>query len=205
MDALFTKSLSSNANTIINIDFFKLAKKNFNSTSFTDKTKEPTVQFELLSEDSKTSKNEPSLHFTNFIGKKTDQNNIANVIKLFDDLTSLQSKQLTAVNLMDRVTKIFELYNYQEPNEQLETNVAKADLKDGLGNQQGVRIYFTFEHEVKEKEWLIHTKIILIDLYHLVIPSRHGKLTADKAKTINYDINRHNNECLSNQLLVHKA
>lgn len=191
----FRKSLKNSPS--LDIDFLKLAKINFRSTDFIDTTKEPRVSFQLFSDESQKSKNYPSQHFTNYIGKLTDQTNVNRVLELFKDLSSLQRKELTTVRLDPRIISILKLYNYEEIDDIVETNVVKADIKDSLSNQNGIRVFLTFEHKENNGEWIIHTKVILVDLYHLVIPSKFKGMSAIKAKEHIYNLHRNNKQCLS--------
>lgn len=199
MDNLFSKSMVEKGK--FHVDFMKLASKNFNHQSFSKTTKEPNVVFELLTEESKKSKNISNLHFTNFIGKPTNQNHLARVVDLFSDLSTLSNMELTTVHLFPRVINILNLYHFVESLDQVESNVVKVDLKDILGNQIGVRIYCAFDHEVVDEQWLVFTKVILVDLYHLVIPSEYNGMNPKKAKEHNYKLNKDNKDCLSNYLV----
>ncbi|MEB9507246.1 hypothetical protein P4J13_25275 [Bacillus anthracis] len=193
---LFSKSLDTKPS----IDFLKLAKRTFTGDKFLSTTKEPKIIFELLSEDSKKSKRLDSDHFTNFIGLKTHYNILKRVEEIFNNLYIIQTKEISSVNLKDRIKKILSQYHYQPSTEELETDVVKVDLKGSLGVQDGVRVFLTFSHGNEKDEWVIYAKIIMVDLYHLVIPSQYQGMTAERAKKHNFNQNRANNTCISDYL-----
>jgi hypothetical protein len=195
----FKKSFSGS----LNIDFLRLAKNNFKSEKFEVSTKEPKVVFELLSGDSYKSKQDHSLCFTNFISDRTDYVTLARLEELFKDLSSIQSHQLNSVNMKERIENILSLYHFQNSEDLVESKVMKADLKGSLSNQDGVRAYFTFDHEVVEGEWIAKTQVIMIDLFHLVIPSKHKGKTADRSMRDTYHTNMNNKTCMSAFLNSH--
>jgi hypothetical protein len=192
---LFSKSLDTKPS----IDFLKMARRNVPG-KFIDTTKEPRIVFELLSADSNKSKIDRPLHFTNFISTRTNHNILFRLEEIFRDLRVLQSKEITSVDLRDRIIQILNLYNFQPSGDQVETDVVKVDVKGVLGVQDGVRVFLTFDHQMVEDEYIIFSKIILVDLYHLVIPSHFQGRTPERAKVHSFNQNLGNNICISNYL-----
>lgn len=97
----------------------------------------------------------------------------------------------------DRIAEIIKLFITDFDVNDLETDeVGKVSLKDSFGKNTGVRVYFIVD------SLKLEYKVILIDIFHLVIPSQHTtkkgrKIDREKKLNTTFNENRSNNKCIS--------
>lgn len=189
---LFSKSLKTK------IDLSDRKKRSFSERHREKFKPKKEKEVKLFSEDIIKSVNNKSLKFTNHYSSLTSFEILKRVEDLSDDLTVIRTLPMTTVEFNDdRITKIIQLYIEDfAPKELNEDVVMKVSLVDSFGLQDGVRIYFIMNETFDAYE------IILIDLYHLVIPSNHttrNKKRITKKEMLNrtYEKNINNEKCIS--------
>lgn len=193
-DDLFIKSVKDNIKVLPNKKFTERHSDKF----------QPREEREVrvYSEQVLKSKKNHSLKFTNFLPKKATTEVIIRLYDLRKNPNIVRELDMEPVTFSDkRIEKIIRLFIDDFEQEDLEDEqVAKVTMKDTLGKTSPVRVYFIFNHKLRVYE------IILIDLYHLVIPSKHpnkkGKLMSkERVLEKNYRTNEYNNVCISKYLI----
>ncbi|MFZ3590004.1 hypothetical protein ACOI1C_12165 [Bacillus sp. DJP31] len=96
----------------------------------------------------------------------------------------------------EKIKKCIGLY-FDITNEE-DSVIFKSQLLDSLGNQTGVRVYAVADVNVDDDHPRAEYKIVLIDPFHLVIPSefrdpRRGRLTKSQMEAEVYNKNIQNN------------
>jgi hypothetical protein len=191
LDDLFTKSLKPQN------DLLERKKRSF-SERHQDKFKpEKKKEVKFYNEQTIKSVHNKDLKFTNFFSGKTKCNVLQRLYELSKDLSVIRSLSPTTVNFnRKRIAQIIKLYiDDFDPKDLEEDKVMKVTLEDSLGQQDGVRLYFLLNKTFDAYE------IILIDLFHLVIPSKHRKkgrmIDRESMLNITYNQNKNNNKCIS--------
>lgn len=134
------------------------------------------------------------LKFTNFFSDHTDGSIINRIYELSNDLDILKSGNIEMeVNFNnDRIVNIIKLFISDFDVESLgEDKVRKVTLVDPFGMKGQVRVYFIISNDFNSYE------IIAIDLFHLLIPSKHGGKSSDRMLNLTYESNKNNNRCLT--------
>jgi len=96
-----------------------------------------------------------------------------------------------------RITDILNLNLFDfDPKALKNDAIVKVDLRNEFNQQDGVRIFVFMDFKNKAYD------IIMVDLFHLVIPSKHKK--KDKHTVLNgtYQKNKRNDQCISSVINV---
>lgn len=138
------------------------------------------------------------LKFTNYYSNKTKSEVLQRVEELSEDLSIVRNFSPNTIDFnKKRIERIIKLYiNDFDSSDLEEDKVMKVTLGDSLGQQDGVRLYFLLNTKLDAYE------ILLIDLFHLVIPSdlkdRKGKIIKqDKVLNSTFSDNQNNQICIS--------
>lgn len=140
------------------------------------------------------------LKFTNFYSYGTDVSIKNRLEDLSCDLSIIKERDFdTNVNFNNnRIADIIKLSIPDFDVKDVEKGeVRKVSLTDSFGCKTGVRVYFLLDPVSSTYQ------IIVIDLFHLVIPSQHKDKKGNrkgKEKMLNetFNKNKNNKECISN-------
>lgn len=142
---------------------------------------------------------EKELMFTNFICDKIPSNIKIRLTELGEDLNIIRDYDLEPVTFNDdRIANIFSLYIAGFNTDELtKDEIMKVSLNNAFGERKGVRVYLRMNMEVIE--------LLLIDPFHLVIPSRYQikkrkkmkSYTAEEMKKRTFLENQNNSVCIS--------
>lgn len=192
LDKLFLKSLPKiDGSDRINRSFSERHQERF-------KPKEEK-KVTLYNDEAVISKFDQSLKFTNYLSVKMESSISMRLEELGQDLSLVkETGSFEPINFSkERITNIINLYLIDfNPGELEEDKVMKVSLRDSFGKKEGVRVYFILNNSLDVYE------IILIDVFHLLIPSRHrdkkGRVfDADKMMNVTFEEHRNNKECIS--------
>jgi hypothetical protein len=180
---------------------FSLASKKFESDGFIDSTKRGrrfekdlsriTPDIDFYSVDVMRSKASHDHQFTNFIKHSTDQ---AIKTGIFDILTNpgvIESSRAGEVEMKPEILACLNLYVNPMPQGAI---VLKCNMTDSLGNPKSVRVFVLMILQSEPLKMIY--RIILVDPFHLVIPSLHNGMTKDEMKRTMYNENRDNKICM---------
>ena|SRR5690625_2949794 len=163
-DDLFLKSLDKNKKKYDLTDRIKRTFKERNREKFQPK-KDREVNF--FNPEVVKSKIDKKLKFTNFYSNTTHFAVKERINELSEDLSIIRDCIPEEVNLNDRIIDIIKLFIPDFEVQLIEDDqIMKVRLENQLGQQDGVRIYYLLNEKFDAYE------IIIIDLFHLVIPSR---------------------------------
>jgi hypothetical protein len=113
-------------------------------------------------------------------------------------MASVNSVDLNEVVMNNRVLSCLSLYDDFVTDETL---YVKQNLKSISGSATPIRLYFKFDKiSVHEDEVGYSLSLVLIDLFHLVIPSDHNGLSAEKMLKKTFHDNVNNMECISDYI-----
>lgn len=170
--------------------------------AFEIKCEEPTVKVEWHRDFSVKSKHLPSYKFTNFIDVFSEPNTEFAISKMNEDLNCIK-KRVSSVDITsqnrDRLLGI--INNYLDgPSYNFEDDFKKTTLPDMLGAEGSFRVVSLFYKDMKTKEHFLY--ILFVDPYHLFIPSKHKKKTADEMLADTYAKYNSNLNCISKLIKV---
>ncbi|MFB4260538.1 hypothetical protein ACE106_15450 [Shouchella clausii] len=138
--------------------------------------------------------------FTNFLNNKTDRDVIAKIVHIFNDPFYLKNSSIDGISMTEKLHSCINEYvpiNYEE------AYIFKANVKGSLGDKSPLRVYLYLEvtPTAKQEELNKRLGIILLDPFHLAIPSRHkeGKkhYTKEEMEKITYNRNKNNVKCMT--------
>lgn len=179
------------------IDVSQVTKRNFSNylqEQFKPK-KEKEIRF--FNEQSITSKESKQDKFTNFLYEDTDILILERIMSFLSDITMLKDLNSTTVSFKndekaERISNIIKLYISDfEISSKDEDRIRKAPIVSRLNTNENVRVYFMINDNFDTYE------IILIDPFHLVIPSDYKKKKAKQVLNETYNANQYNGECIS--------
>lgn len=143
------------------------------------------------------SKQSEKLKFTNFLSSSPG-NEFYRLESLVNDVSVLNNMKTDTVNFNNkRITDILNLNLFDfNPRALNDDSIVKVDLRNEFNQQDGVRIYVYMDTNSGAYD------IIMVDLFHLVIPSKHKK--KDKHTVLNetYRKNERNDQCISSVINV---
>lgn len=189
---MFLKSLKPKIN---------FAEKRSNSFKSSGVNLKPTEEKKVVvyNESVIQSKLNERYKFTNYYSDRTDAEIMNRLDALSSDLNIIKECDLEdTINFNDdRIAEIIKLFITDFDVNDLEADeVGKVSLKDSFGKNTGVRVYFIVD------SLKLEYKVILIDIFHLVIPSQHTtkkgrKMDREKMLNTTFNENRSNNKCIS--------
>lgn len=189
---MFLKSLKPKIN---------FAEKRSNSFKSSGVNLKPTKEKKVVvyNENVIQSKLNERYKFTNYYSDRTDAEIMNRLDALSSDLNIIKECDLEdTINFNDdRIAEIIKLFITDFDVNDLEADeVGKVSLKDSFGKNTGVRVYFIVD------SLKLEYKVILIDIFHLVIPSQHTtkkgrKIDREKMLNTTFNENRSNNKCIS--------
>lgn len=109
------------------------------------------------------------LKFTNYISSHISSDIQIRITELSENLNIIRNFDLDPVNFNNsRITDIIALcVEGFNPEELEDDSIMKVSLKDSFGENNGVRVYLIINNHLDLIE------ILLIDPFHLLIPSKH--------------------------------
>lgn len=178
---------------LVNEEFLP-SREEFNSNKIEiDLKKGIDKEVVFYSEEVIFSKTNNKLKFTNYIADVKQQNKINAMHNFAKNYSLIKENTDDATNLEynDRMISILSLY-LKEKTESISSVLVKSDIREGLGIQEGLRVYWYYDL-TDEK-----IKIVCIDPQHLVLPSRHKGKNKDEMMTVTFNqtINS-KNHCIS--------
>ncbi|MBD8839504.1 hypothetical protein IFU39_16960 [Paenibacillus sp. CFBP 13594] len=150
------------------------------------------ASYEFYSDEVKKSKKLPDSYFTNFLHESTKQEVKGGVISVFTDHSIVDTLKGDYVRLN---TKIINCLRQYYPSLTDNKEVFKSNLQDIAGNPRPVRIFSIADIDLSQHKCLF--QIILIDPFHLVIPSDHGGLNSREMEQQAFNSNSRNEVCMS--------
>lgn len=193
---LFTKSLKQTSsakkfNRHIHLEIF--ARKKFESEGFRKKVESIESNIDFLDDNIKKSVLSEDNLFTNYLSENTPVSITGRIGELFDNPTIINNIRVDTVNMTDKVKNCISLYN--DISEEENPEVFKSQLLDPFGEQTGVRVYVVvLTVEIGKKA---EYKIVLIDPFHLVIPSEYDGRKKEIVERENFELNRNNTTCMT--------
>ncbi|WP_079475630.1 hypothetical protein [Marinococcus halophilus] len=173
----------------------KIKKRFHRKHGFAERFFDNQLDIHFANEYVKRSEFDEDIKFTNHISRSTDRAKIDSVKKLFLDANAIDTDG-TEVQLTDpKIEKCIGLY-YQMDDEDKD-NVFKAHLTLSSDNESGVRVFGIASLRETEDKAKLSIKIVVIDLFHLVIPSRYNGYSKEEAERVNFNQNRSNRICIS--------
>jgi hypothetical protein len=192
MSDLFTRSLPVEKR-IVGLE--KFAKAKLTGKGFSKSIKSISPKIEFYSREVKSSKRIPEHKFTNFIRRDTKSDIKVRIQDLVSDPLLIADK-VNQVNVSNE--KIRSCINlYCDINADDEELIFKSDIQGLLQLQDGVRVYSKLELSFENDEPNATYQIILIDPFHLVIPSELNGKPKDQVETEVYNVNAGNGICIS--------
>ncbi|QLG38719.1 hypothetical protein HW560_11780 [Paenibacillus sp. E222] len=171
--------------------FLQSGKKNSKLKKQLDKI---TPTFEFLNSDAKKSKSLPEHMFTNFLTDLTPGTIKTSIFDIFDNPSIVDTPNAGVVRLTKpKIEACLNLYLDPLPEN---AYIVKSNLIDALGQPKHIRV-FTIMEFVTEPDLKAIYKIILIDPFHLVIPSKHGEKSKEEMEHDTYNHNRDNVLCMN--------
>lgn len=178
-----------------NISFQKMGVDKLKSSGFTESTAHILHVFELHNENVKHSKRIDELQFTNYLSNTTESAKRDKIAELGYDLSYIDNDKGDQVRLNDRIKSCLALYIDQI---EIDENIFKIDLSSFYSGQTGVRIFVKCEvSRNDEGQFKAAYKIIMIDPFHLVIPSQFNGFTKEYVMNKTFRENIGNNLCIS--------
>lgn len=194
LNNLFTKSVKEKKFArFSHLDIF--ANKKFEASGFEKSVKEIKSSINFLGKHVKESKKLDDDMFTNYLSPKTHHSITTRIHDLFMDPTIINNIRVGEIDVInEKIKKCVGLYF--SINEE-DTIIFKSQLLDSLGNQTGVRVYAIADVNIDDEHPRAEYKIVLIDPFHLVIPSEHydskrGRLLKSQMEKETYNNNMHN-------------
>lgn len=179
-------------------ELFRVAEHHFKSVGVLGINEVFEHDFAFYNEDVKKSKNISKVKFTNFVKDSISSDLKARIQELSNDPTIIKSNAVT----VDMNPKIHEcIEQYAKIDLHSEPLIFKSSLRDMLGNPTTVRIFSKVDIVYKDdghKKALF--RIVLIDPFHLVIPSAHNGKSKEAMEEQVYNEHRGNVKCISEWL-----
>lgn len=183
--------------------FSKIAENKFESEGFIKSTKkgkikkgfqEQTPSIQLLSHDVRKSKKLHEYSFTNFLHNSTDQEVKSCVFDIIDNPSIIDTPNASEVTINEKINECLKLYINPIPVGAL---IIKSNLVDALGVNRPVRVYSIMEFKTDNGSFKAESRIVLIDPFHLVIPSQHKGKPKDVVEREVYAANQNNQLCIN--------
>lgn len=188
MDNLFLKSLKGKGK--FNPKFLPNRKFSQSNDDRFKPTQPKEVRF--FNREVTKSKRCEKLKFTNFLSNSPGTE-VYRLESLVYDVSVLNNMRTSSVRFNNkRITDILNLNLIDfNPRALNDDSIVKVDLRNEFNQQDGVRIYVYMDTKNGAYD------IIMIDLFHLVIPSKHKKKNKHTVLNETYKINQHNKQCIS--------
>jgi hypothetical protein len=188
---LFTKSLPKKKFNYLE----GFAKEKLHGSGFKDSFADIHPTFEFHSELVKKSINSKEYKFTNFLSNKTNHSITSRIQELAEDPSILNNDSVMTVNMNEKIKSCINLYCEIDSDDN--PIIYKSELRDIFGTRNSLRIFCMIDIVMVENSPKAINKIVLIDPFHLVIPSQHNGMTKEKAEAYVYRENSGNTLCLS--------
>ncbi|MNW48901.1 hypothetical protein D3C74_262910 [compost metagenome] len=154
-----------------------------------------TPEISFFSNDVKKSKNLTENKFTNFLSNSTEQLIKTCIYDIFDNPNIIDTPNADAVRFTDpKILNCLKLYHATVSEECL---IIKSNLIDEVGLPKPVRVFSIVEMQ-HTPEPKATSKILLIDPFHLVIPSEHGGQAKRVVEEQTFLKNKDNRICMNN-------
>lgn len=165
------------------------AKKHKQAMKVIDKM---DAEFEFYSDEVKISKKLPQSYFTNFLHISTKEEIKSGIHSIFSDQSIVDTLKGDYVRLNSKIQDCLKMY-YPSLND--ESEVFKSNMQDVAGKPKPVRIFSIADIDFSQHKATF--KIILIDPFHLVIPSDFGKMNSREMEKSVFANNVGNELCMS--------
>ncbi|GIP60598.1 hypothetical protein [Paenibacillus woosongensis] len=149
----------------------------------------PEISF--LNDDVKKSNKLHDYYFTNFISSKTEQSIKTCIYDIYSDPNVVDTPNASEVTINKKIQECLKLYLPQVPVGAL---IIKSNLIDGLGAPKPFRVFSIMEFQHNPPKAI--SKIVLIDPFHLVIPSQHNGKQKRTVESEVYKSNMNNHICM---------
>jgi hypothetical protein len=191
LNNIFTKSIPKKKfEDFVHLDIF--AKKKFEANGFKEHVGKIQSNIDFLGNHIKKSTMSRDLMFTNYLSPRTPVEITARISELFDDPTIINNVRAGNVDLNEKILNCIKLYHDEIDENEV---VFKSQLADAFGNQSGVRVYAIVEVDKEELKAIYN--IVLIDPFHLVIPSQHDGRSKEQMERETFNNNHQNRMCMS--------
>lgn len=175
-----------------------LARSKMESRGFLRSTEHLATTIEFYDEYIKKSKKLSDWKFTNFLHRiNTPSRMTQRIYDLVQNPTIVDNSHISPVDINEKILNCIRAY---VPHVTEESLIIKSDLRDSFGDQVGVRVFLVFEFPDNDPDAKVEFKIVLIDPFHLVIPSKHEGKTKEEMESLIYAENEGNSLCISDWL-----
>jgi hypothetical protein len=188
---LFTKSLPKS-------ELFRVTETHFITDGLLGEQDELTSDFEFYSDDVKRSKKLPDHKFTNYISTTVHQDIRMRLHALVEQPSIIEARA-TSVDRNNKVDRCLELY--VDLSQETEPRLFKSTLETATGVPTTVRVFSKADLIKKDSgKFKAVFRIVLIDPFHLVIPSAHLGMTKEQMEDATYRQHQNNAKCMSDWL-----
>jgi hypothetical protein len=201
LNNLFSKSVKETKyHHFEHLDVF--GNKKFELVGFTNSVKEIKSNIDFLDERVKKSKISKEDKFTNYLSASTPTSVTFRIDELFKDPSIINNVRAGTVELnkekiVNCISLYFDLSNEENPV------IFKSQISDSFDAQTGVRVYAVVDVNIDDEQPKAEYKIVLIDPFHLTIPSAHVDKRKKKKKSKQqmeqetFNKNANNDICMS--------
>ena len=169
------------------------ARNRMMKNGFEDQAKEFKPEIQFFSEEVKTSKHNEDIKFTNFLNRATPEITKQLVRSVMQNPYIVAGRP-DNVRITDKVKNCISLYATDIDDDPL---VWKSDIRDASDQQKAVRVYTMFYLPDNDPNAKPLFNIVIIDPFHLVIPSEYKGMTKVEMEHQVYNENRSNSICIS--------
>lgn len=179
-------------------ELFRVVSDQYITGGFLGDDEELSPDFEFYNEKVKRSQNLNEYKFTNYISKNISPDIKLRIQELASDLTIVQN-DVEPVRRNDKIDKCLGLYI--DLSQETDPYLFKSRLRTSVGVLTPVRV-FTKADLVRRDDGKNKAlfRIVLIDPFHLVIPSEHDGMTKEQMEDRVFKQNMNNKDCMSDLL-----
>ncbi|WP_138752749.1 hypothetical protein [Paenibacillus sinopodophylli] len=173
----------------------RVATNHFKTNGFLGDETDIASEVYYYNEDVKKSKINQDIKFTNYVSNRTDQEIKIRIQELADN-PSVITSHADIVNRNTKIDQCLALYVNLVADPQL--GVFKTNLQNTLGTRTMVRVFSVADLVTQDDGKLKALfRIVLIDPFHLVIPSEHQGVSKEIVEQRTFNDNRSNTICMS--------
>lgn len=160
--------------------------------TFQKKMNEIRPIIEYYDESIKKSRKDEATLFTNYLSPSAKSSIKTTIYDIMSNPSLIDSPHGDVVRMTDKVKQCIESYIGTIPQN---SRIIKSNLIDAVGNPKEVRV-FSLMTFVDEPEFRAISKIVLIDPFHLVIPSEHNGKKKEVVEREAFQQNKENSLCM---------
>jgi hypothetical protein len=175
-------------------ELFRVTENHFKEIGVMGVQDELIPQFEFYNDKVRQSKKLDEIKFTNFVTDRISTDILIRLQELASN-PSIIKDDADVTNLNAKIESCLRLYVDRDVNTE---QIFKSTLKTDLGVKTTVRVFSIVDLKRDDSGRNVAIfRIGLIDPFHLVIPSKHLKLTKEQMEEKVFRENRNNTVCLS--------